>query len=66
MFSAGYRNSFGHLHDEVRSRYDEFGSEALSTADSGMISFDFGSTKQGEGEIAEILRHRKENFRYWH
>ena len=66
VFSAGYRNSFGHPHDEVRSRYDEFGSRALSTADSGMISFDFGSMKQGDGEIAEIHRYRKQNFRYWH
>jgi competence protein ComEC len=66
VFSAGYRNSFGHPHDRVVARYAEFGSHTLNTADSGMISVVFAEEVSSEGTITQIIKHREENSRYWH
>jgi competence protein ComEC len=74
VFSAGYRNSFGHPHDRVAARYGEFSSTAFTTAETGMISFEFGSGLSAEskeegaenGKIIRISEFRKQNTRYWH
>tara|TARA_B110000858_G_scaffold75360_1_gene87460 strand:+ start:9861 stop:12293 length:2433 start_codon:yes stop_codon:yes gene_type:complete len=79
VFSAGYRNSFGHPHDRVLTRYGEFASNTLVTAETGMISFGFGgrfTKKFNEEELNEkgtqeesiirISEFRKQNSRYWH
>ena len=74
VFSAGYRNSFGHPHQRVLARYAEFGARALNTSASGMISFEFGGAWQGsagaggaaQGEIATPGEYRRQKIRYWH
>lgn len=70
VFSAGYHNSFGHPHERVTARYGEFASKALTTSETGMLSFEFadrldGKAAQGD-EIVSISEFRKQNFRYWH
>jgi len=70
VFSAGYRNSFGHPHDWVVVRYGEFASKTLNTVEGGMISFEFNEkfSDQGvqEDKILLISEYRKLNSRYWH
>ncbi len=66
VFSAGYRNSFGHPHDQVVERYGEFVNSTLLTSKSGMISFEFTASELSEGETININTHRKQNLRYWH
>ena len=66
VFSAGYRNSFGHPHDQVVQRYGEFVNSTLLTSKSGMISFEFTASELSEGETININTHRKQNLRYWH
>lgn len=39
VISAGKDNSYGHPHEEIVSRIREYGSELVSTAESGSISF---------------------------
>jgi beta-lactamase superfamily II metal-dependent hydrolase len=41
VLSAGYRNSFGHPHGRVITRYGEFARKTLNAAQGGMISFEF-------------------------
>ncbi|MEX0962596.1 MAG: DNA internalization-related competence protein ComEC/Rec2 [Pseudohongiellaceae bacterium] len=62
VFSSGYRNSFGHPHERVLARYGEFGTTALNTATTGMISFDFAA---GQAIVSPAL-FREQNLRYWH
>ena len=62
VYSAGYRNSFSHPHINVQSRFQEFGSEASNTANSGMISFSVSEF----GDITSISSYRDEKPRYWH
>lgn len=70
VFSAGYRNSFGHPHDMVVTRYGEFASKILTTADTGMISFEFNDANSEnvaqKDKTIFISEHRKQNSRYWH
>ena len=70
VFSAGYRNSFGHPHDRVVTRYGEFASKTLNTAEAEMISFEFSEgfsdTGVPENQIIHIREYRKLNSRYWH
>ena len=66
VFSAGYRNSFGHPHDRVVTRYCEFASKTLNTAEAGMISFEFSDTGVPENQIIHVREYRKLNSRYWH
>lgn len=41
VFSAGYRNSYGHPHADVVARYQEQGSQVLLTSDTGALTFTF-------------------------
>lgn len=74
VFSAGYRNSFGHPHQRVLARYAEFGVRALNTSASGMISFEFESVGKGSmsktetppDAIASPAEYRWQKIRYWH
>ncbi|MFT4815615.1 MAG: competence protein ComEC [Pseudohongiellaceae bacterium] len=70
VFSAGYHNSFGHPHEAVVTRYGEFASKTLNTADSGMISFEFSEKINEDGaqkdQSIHISQYRKQNSRYWH
>lgn len=78
VFSAGYRNSFGHPHERIVTRYGEFASKTLTTAETGMISFEFGEglnykfkdesneKETREDKIIRISEYRKQNSRYWH
>jgi len=70
VFSAGYRNSFGHPHDRVVTRYGEFASKTLNTAQGGMISFEFSEKFNDKGvqedKTFHINEYRKLNSRYWH
>ena len=74
VFSAGYRNSFSHPHDQVVTRYGEFASKALSTVETGMISFkfakglndEFTEERAGDDKIIQTSEFRKQNTRYWH
>lgn len=69
VFSAGYRNSFGHPHDLVVARYEEFTTTALTTSEAGMISFEFDdefNKKGARGDtIARPSEYRQRNSRYW-
>ncbi|MFT7471860.1 MAG: competence protein ComEC [Kiritimatiellia bacterium] len=70
VFSAGYRNSFGHPHEAVVTRYGEFASKTFNTAEGGMISFEF-SEKINENvaqkdQSIHISQYRKQNSWYWH
>lgn len=66
VFSSGYRNSFGHPHTSVLARYAEFESVALSTAESGMISFEFEKSGAAAGALSGVGQYRHKNRRYWH
>jgi len=66
VFSAGYRNSFGHPHERVLERYAEFSSETLFTFESGMISFEFSEAGVRHGRVVDIHKHREQNSHYWH
>ena len=70
IFSAGYRNSFSHPHEKVVARYGEFETKALITAETGMISFEFGGEFDADGaqddEMIRPREFRKQNSRYWH
>ena len=63
-------NSFGHPHGRVVTRYGEFASKTLKTAQSGMISFEFSEeiNKNGDqmDQIIHISQYRKRNSRYWY
>ncbi|WP_216642706.1 DNA internalization-related competence protein ComEC/Rec2 [Hydrocarboniclastica marina] len=41
LFSAGYRNRYGHPHPDVVGRYRRYGSEVLSSAGLGAVTFGF-------------------------
>ena len=63
-------NSFGHPHGRVVTRYGEFASKTLKTAQSGMISFEFSEEINKNGaqmdQIIHISQYRKRNSRYWY
>ena len=66
VFSSGYRNSFGHPNDQVITRYSRFDSKALTTSETGMISFVFSKEGTQEDKIINTIEYRKQNCRYWH
>lgn len=70
VFSAGYRNSFGHPHERVVVDCGEFASKVLNTVEVGMVNFGFNEkfSDQGaqEDKIFLISECRKLNSRYWH
>lgn len=59
VFSAGYKNRYGHPHGDVVSRYRKVGSQLLCSFDSGAITFSFR-----EGGV-EVERYRQRVARYW-
>lgn len=60
VFTAGYRNRFGHPHPEVVQRYAERGTRILRSDRDGAIQVSLSS--QGLGIDTERARQR----RYWH
>ncbi len=69
VYSAGYRNQFGHPSAEVRQRYLVNGALALNTARSGMIEFRQGAEEgimAANVEAAYTPReYRESRRRYW-
>ncbi|MFP6824688.1 MAG: DNA internalization-related competence protein ComEC/Rec2 [Pseudohongiellaceae bacterium] len=61
VFSAGYRNSFGHPHREIVARYRLSGARVLNTSDTGMISFSFDT--ESTAMVTSLYRQRWP--RYW-
>jgi competence protein ComEC len=60
IFSAGYRNRFGHPRPEIVERYGEIGAELLRTDHDGALLLDFSSTQ------VSARKWRRERQRYWH
>jgi competence protein ComEC len=60
IFSAGYRNRFGHPRSSVLARYSEAGSDLLRTDSGGAIRMRL------EPEGIRIEAHRERARRYWH
>ncbi|MDP6652314.1 MAG: hypothetical protein QGF90_09445 [Gammaproteobacteria bacterium] len=61
VFSAGYRNSFGHPSKSIVSRYTEFGAETLSTFQTGMLSFQLLPGARNP----RVVSFREQYPRYW-
>ncbi len=60
VFTAGYRNSFGHPKAEVMERYRAVGSELLRSDEDGAILV------QMDAQNFTVERYRKTHARYWH
>ena len=61
FIGAGYKNSFGHPHAEVVSRYALLGIEALNTATRGMLSVELNR----QGIVSRPRAYREIHRRYW-
>ncbi|MBI1888258.1 MAG: DNA internalization-related competence protein ComEC/Rec2 [Nitrosomonadales bacterium] len=59
VFTAGYRNRFGHPKEEVLQRYADSGAELLRSDEDGAILVEM--SPQG----LEVERYRKTHRRYW-
>jgi competence protein ComEC len=59
VFTAGYRNSFGHPKEEVLQRYADDGAELLRSDEDGAILVEMNA--QG----LQVERYRKTHRRYW-
>ena len=59
VFTAGYRNRFGHPKQEVVERYRDIGSELLRSDEDGAIVADM------DAENFRLERYRKTHARYW-
>ena len=60
VFTAGYRNHFGHPKQEVVDRYRAIGSEILRTDEDGAILLEMDEVN------LKIEKYRKTHARYWH
>ncbi len=60
VFTAGYRNSFGHPKAEVIERYRAVGSELLRSDEDGAIMV------QMDAQNFSVERYRLTHARYWH
>jgi competence protein ComEC len=60
IFSAGYKNRFGHPHSETLDRYAKMESQTLTTAEEGAIILTMAPTG------VTFRRWRVEAKRYWH
>ncbi len=60
LITNGYRNRFGFPKQVIMSRYQKRGVQAISTVDSGMLSF-----KLTNNEL-NISQYRAEHRRFWH
>lgn len=61
IFSAGYRNGFGHPNPRVQSRFNDLEIPTMASFDSGMISFELG----GSGIVRPPEAYRCNNRHYW-
>ncbi len=61
VYSAGYRNSFGHPHAEVRRRYEALEVLQWSTAETGAVRYTIGK----DGQLQRMLW-RARYRRFWH
>jgi competence protein ComEC len=59
VFTAGYRNRFGHPREEVVERYRAAGSELLRSDEDGAISIEM------DAQVFKLERYRKSHARYW-
>ncbi|MEW6120890.1 MAG: DNA internalization-related competence protein ComEC/Rec2 [Pseudomonadota bacterium] len=59
VFTAGYRNRFGHPHPEVVARYRALGSQVLRSDRDGLIRLRFGEAG------VEAAQYRSVQRRYW-
>jgi competence protein ComEC len=59
LIPAGYRNQFGHPHQEVLDRYEKIKAQWLNTADSGAISL---GVKDGLWQVQSL---RATESKYW-
>jgi competence protein ComEC len=59
IFTAGYRNHFGHPKAEVVARYQEAGSELLRSDRDGAILVEMNQN------TLEIQKYRQIHARYW-
>ncbi|MDH4234542.1 MAG: DNA internalization-related competence protein ComEC/Rec2, partial [Gallionella sp.] len=59
VFTAGYRNRFGHPKEEVMQRYSGSGADLLRSDEDGAILVEMSA--QG----LQVERHRKAHRRYW-
>ena len=61
IFSAGYRNGFGHPHQRVLSRFSSLDISTLASFEAGMISFEL----TGSGIVSPPEAYRCSNRHYW-
>ena len=59
VFTAGYRNRFGHPKEEVVARYRDIGSELLRSDEDGAVIVEM------DGNDLRVDRWRKAHARYW-
>ena len=59
VFTAGYRNRFGHPREEILQRYADSGAELLRSDEDGAILVEVSA--QG----LQVERYRKTHRRYW-
>lgn len=62
IYTAGYRNSFGHPTTRIRQRYAETGAQGFVTHDTGMLSF----YARQHTALAPPRQFRQTHRRYWH
>ena len=61
IFSAGYKNGYGHPHQRVLSRFSSLDIATLASFEAGMISFEL----TGSGIVSPPEAYRCSNRRYW-
>jgi len=61
IFSAGYKNRYGHPPIDIIERYKAVGSTMLNTAESGAITLSW----YGDGTL-DVRTHRQHAHRFWH
>jgi competence protein ComEC len=59
VFTAGYRNRFGHPREEVLQRYADSGAELLRSDEDGAILVEM------DAQDIQVERYRKTHRRYW-
>lgn len=59
VFTAGYRNRFGHPHEEVQQRYADSGAQLLRSDEDGAILIEM------DAQRLTLERYRRTHRRYW-
>ena len=62
VFTTGYKNRFGHPHEQVVERFQTLGVPVMNTVSSGAITFTFNGGKDGP----EVNEFRHTLKRYWY